>query len=103
MKAENFDVAALLKMAHSPIRNYAIPGLTSSLIGAPSPAGTVRLFQNSRDHQEPIVPHSHRFDFMCWVLAGAVRNRVWRRAMSYDKNADFYRSSRLIYGGKAGE
>jgi hypothetical protein len=102
VNAENFDLVAILKMAHSPIRNYAIPGLTSSLIGAPSPAGTVRLFQNARDHQEPIVPHSHRFDFMCWVLAGSVRNRVWTEAYYEDRAFDFYQSSKLIYGGKAG-
>ena len=65
MNAENFSIEALLRMKHSPVRNYAIPGLTSSLIGSPSPNGTVRIFECSREHQEPIIPHSHRFSFQC--------------------------------------
>jgi hypothetical protein len=69
----------LLAMKHSPVRNYAIPGLTSWLIGAPSDQGCIRLFECSREHMEPIIPHSHRFDFQCWVLQGWVRNRIWRR------------------------
>lgn len=100
MEAKNFDVKALLAMAHSPVRNYAIPGLSSSLIGSPSPCGTVRLFECSRDHQEPITPHSHRFDFQCWVLQGSVRNRIWRRNPI---DGDWFRESTLRYGGGMGK
>lgn len=64
-------------MKHSPVRNYAVPGLTSWLIGGRSDCGTVRLFECDRDHQEPITPHSHRFDFHCLVLAGEVMNIIW--------------------------
>lgn len=103
MKAENFDVAALLRMAHSPIRNYVIPGLTSSLIGGVSKYGAVRLFQNSRDHQDTITPHSHRYDFMCWVLRGTVRNRLWSRSYATDPNGDEYRTTTLRYGGDVGK
>lgn len=102
MNAEGFDVDALLKMAHSPVRNYVLPGLTSSLIGAPSTAGTVRLFECEREHQESITPHSHRFDFQCWVLRGVVRNRVWRKAYSR-ANADLYRCTTLRYRGSMGD
>jgi hypothetical protein len=103
MNAENFDIDALLRMAHSPVGNYVLPGLTSSLIGAPSDKGTVRLFQNEREHQESITPHSHRFDFMCWVLRGSVRNRLWSKSYSGDREADEYRSTTLRYGGEIGK
>lgn len=102
MNAENFDLKALQRMAHSPVRNYVIPGLTSSLIGAPSPQGTVRLFQNSRDHQEAVAPHSHRFDFQCWVLRGEVTNRLWRRMWNHPF-ADQYQATTLRYCGEIGK
>lgn len=92
----------LLKaMAHSPVRNYAIPGLTSWLIGQPSDLGRIRLFECERDHVEPITPHSHRFDFECLVLKGQVVNRVWSR--SYDGTGDLYQATELRYGGQPGE
>lgn len=103
MNAENFDLRELLRMAHSPVRNYVLPGLTSSLIGAPSPHGTVRLFQNTRDHQETITPHSHRFDFQCWVLRGSVRNRLWLSRGYNDGESDLYRKTTLSYRGTIGE
>jgi hypothetical protein len=102
MNANGFDVKALLSMAHSPVKNYAIPGLTSSLIGAPGPLGTVRLFQCEREHQEPITPHSHRFDFQCWVLRGKVRNRIWKKVYASDPNGDLYHRTNLNYGGEIG-
>lgn len=98
LEARNFDVAALRRLAHSPIRNYAIPGLTSSLIGGAG-HGCIRLFECSRDHQEEITPHSHRFDFQCWVLAGEVRNRIWNQAWSH---GDHFLRSKLSYGGECG-
>jgi hypothetical protein len=103
MNAENFDIDALLRMAHSPVRNYVLPGMTSSLIGAPSAKGTVRLFQNEREHQETVTPHSHRFDFMCWVLRGSVRNRIWTTSHPSDREADDYRTTKLRYGGEIGK
>ena len=102
MNAENFNVAALLKMAHSPVRNYVVPGLTSSLIGMPSPAGTMRLFECERDHQETITPHSHRFDFQCWVLRGEVRNRIWRSNFTKYGDGDLYEATLLHYEGEIG-
>jgi hypothetical protein len=90
----------LNKMKHSPVRNYGgIPGLTSWLIGAPSDAGMVRLMECSREHQEPIIPHSHRFDFHCQVLAGRVRNLVWSR----DCGGDEYEITQLVYSGAPGK
>lgn len=72
-----FDFLKL--MAHDPVRNYIAPGLTSSLIGKGS-KGCVRLFESSREQQFAITPHSHRFDFLCVVIQGSVRNRVWTRS-----------------------
>lgn len=99
MNANNFDVDALIGMAHSPIRNYVIPGVTSWLIGEPSKAGTMRLFHCSRDHQENVTPHSHRFDFQCWVLRGQVVNRVWTPNGYGDK----FMHTNLVYRGECGQ
>lgn len=87
-------------MAHSPLHNYAIPGLTSWIIGAnPNPVrGCVRLFECSRDHFETIIPHSHRFDFQCLVLRGGVVNVTWTE----DDRGDEFAVSSLEYGGEAG-
>lgn len=103
LKAVNFDIESLMQMAHSPVSNYAIPGLTSYLIGSPGPKGTVRLFHCSREHQEAITPHSHRFDFQCWVLRGIVRNRLWHRAAENHPRADQYSVSSLQYKGSMGK
>lgn len=89
------------KLKHSPIHNYGIPGLTSWLIGQPSETGTIRLFECSREHQEPITPHSHRFDFHCVVLAGSVRNILWESAGV--AGGDEFMSSDLGYGGEPGK
>jgi hypothetical protein len=98
-----FDVDSLMSMAHSPVSNYVIPGLTSYLIGGRSERGTVRLFHCSREHQEAITPHSHRFDFQCWVLRGNVRNRLWRRAAADHPAADQFCVSSLSYKGAMGD
>jgi hypothetical protein len=111
VNAENFNIEMLLAMAHSPLRNYAIPGLTSSLIGQKSGTGCIRLFENSRDHQENITPHSHRFDFQCWVLAGHVVNRVWIKPnplrlpsnYKFSEAHDFFEISELRYQGAPGQ
>jgi hypothetical protein len=90
----------LQSMKHSPIQNYGgIPGLTSWLIGAPSEQGLVRLMECSREHQEPIIPHSHRFDFHCVVLAGFVRNIIWEPCVKGDE----FQASVLTYSGEPGK
>jgi hypothetical protein len=90
----------LRAMKHSSVSNYGgIPGLTSSLIGMPGPRGLVRLMECSRSHEEPIIPHSHRFDFHCLVLAGAVRNIIWEPT---EQGGDEFLATELQYGGKMG-
>jgi hypothetical protein len=75
----------LMQLAHSPVRNYAVPGLTSWLIGKPeSGGGCVRLFVSEREQQRDVTPHSHRFNFECLVLTGTVRNRIWQPSESGD-------------------
>jgi len=87
-------------MKHSPIQNYGgIPGITSWLIGEPSKWGIVRLMESSRDHQEPVIPHSHRFDFHCIVLAGTVRNIIWEAS----PRGDEFQASILTYAGAPGQ
>jgi hypothetical protein len=89
------------QMKHSPLLNYAgVPGLTSWLIGS-GENGMVRLLECSRDHFEPVTPHSHRFDFVCEVLAGCVTNVLWKE--SDDTSIDQYMVTELTYSGKPGE
>lgn len=98
------EIDSLMKMAHSPVRNYVIPGLMSWLIGQPGKMGCVRLFECTRQHEEPVTPHSHRFDFLCRVLRGRVRNVIWERADHRNMDgADLYQASKLIYGGEPGK
>lgn len=93
-------VEFMKKMKHSPISNYGgIPGVTSWLIGEPGEHGLVRLMECEREHQEPIIPHSHRFDFQCMVLAGSVRNLIWVKSLGGDE----FRSTTLRYAGAAGK
>lgn len=104
MNADKFSVEMLLEMRHSPIKNYIVPGLTSYLIGGTPESGRVRLFDCERDHQESIVPHSHRFDFQCWVLRGHVVNRVWTENRNpYDDKGDRFFMSTLTYSGEQGK
>ncbi len=88
----------ILSLAHSHVHNYVIPGLTSSLIGERSPHGSVRMFECSRDHQEVITPHSHRFDFTSIVLRGSVVNRIWEPM----EGGDTYQTVHLDYSGEIG-
>lgn len=92
--------AHIKSMMHSPRHNYVIPGLTSWLIGAPSAMGCVRLFTMSRTHEEPIVPHSHRFAFVCRVLTGRVENRTWFKTSEI---GDLYQASDVTYEGVFGK
>ena len=100
----SYGLDLIREMAHSPIRNYIVPGLTSSLIGNPSERGLVRLFEASRRQSNQITPHSHRYDFRCLVLSGSVTNRVWTRVKPQHHGAwaDSYQESVLAYQGETG-
>lgn len=92
--------SVICSMLRNPLRNYVVPGLTSSLLGGDG-HGTVRLFEASREQYSDIVPHSHRFDFTCLVLEGYVVNRVWLPTSS--TQADLYEAATLLYGGEPGK
>lgn len=79
------------------LKNYVIAGLDSSLIQN----GCVRYFENSRDHQDFITPHSHRFDFACIVLEGTVANSIWEPTT--EEEGDFFQTSFIHYDGKIGD
>lgn len=92
------DLSIVMKMAHNPVKNYAIPGLTSWLISE-AESGTIRLFHMERDHIECIAPHSHRFDFHCVVLEGEVENIIYEN----DTNGDMYSVIKSEYCGEIGQ
>lgn len=94
----------LRKMTYSKVQNYVIPGLSSALIAQKEEeGGCVRLFECSREHQENITPHSHRFDLLCQVLRGTVRNILWCKATEDHPTADTFVTSKLHYGGGMGK
>lgn len=85
-------------MLHSPVRNYVIPGLTSWLVGGEG-KGVVRMFENEREHQEEITPHSHRFWHHAFVISGEVRQRFWHQ----HADGDLFQVSKLVYDGEFGK
>lgn len=97
------SINMLMAMRTNTIENYIVPGLSSSLIGGKSGHGCVRLFESSRDQQEHVTPHSHRFDFQCLVLRGYVENTIWTQMSGNYDNGDEFQISRLIYKNKVGE
>ena len=86
----------LNKMKSHTLQNYVIAGLNSSLITN----GSVRYFENSRNHQDSITPHTHRFDFVCLVLEGSVINKIWEG--SPQELGDEFLMSRLTYLNQVG-
>lgn len=73
------ELRGLVKdMRSHTIHNYALPGLSSSLLTK----GKLRLFEASRHTRELIVPHSHRFDFLSIVLDGSVDNTLYVQSSS---------------------
>ena len=90
----------LESMKSSKVANYVIAGLDSYLVGGEG-HGNVRLFENSRDHQDSITPHSHRFDFVCLVLEGEVYNELW--TLSNHVKGDYFQLSELSYKGDIGQ
>lgn len=90
-------IGILNEMKSDRIANYVIAGLDSHLLEN----GKIRLFENSRDHQDSITPHSHRFDFSCLVIRGSVLNRVWSECD--EDSGDYFQSSTLDYSGEIGD
>ena len=87
-------------MRNSPLRNYIVPGLTSWMIMDNGDEGKVRMFQCSREQQEFVTPHSHRFDFSACVLRGSVQNTLW---VPVDGCGDEYVVSNSTYLGEVGK
>lgn len=93
------------KLKHSPIHNYVLPGLTSWMLKASSEnSGSVRMFESSRETQEFITPHSHRYGLHCEVLEGWVKNTIWTPVAHHGaaRQADEWMLCSLKYGGEPG-
>ena len=88
----------LISMRHSPLYNYIVPGLTSWLIMDNGELGKIRLFESSREQQEFITPHSHRFDFTACVVRGQVENTLW-----VEGDGDKYMMTQTKYLGEPGK
>ncbi len=84
------------QMKSSKVANYVIAGLDSYLLEN----GNVRIFENSRNHQDQITPHSHRFNFTCLVLRGQVTNKIWTECK--EENGDLFQESLITYQGEIG-
>lgn len=97
MRNLNKLIEILQDMKTSRVANYVIAGLDSYMLEA----GNIRMFENSRNHQDQITPHSHRFDFVCLVLSGHVINKIWTECS--EEEGDFFQSSMLDYSGEIGE
>lgn len=98
-------IDALLQSGHSTLRNYALPGLTSRLLGSPKEDGSrFRIFQMERTQHECIAPHSHRYDFKATVLRGWVQNIIWLPDQEVDdpEDCDRYETTELTYTGEPG-
>ena len=87
---------AVLDMKSDTISNYIIAGLESSLLNN----GKVRLFECSRNQQDSVTPHSHRYSLTCLVLSGEVVNRSWYECS--EGFGDFFETSVLTYKGSIG-
>jgi hypothetical protein len=92
-------IRQLISMSHSPVRNYATPGLTSELIGG-GEHGKVRIFHSDRDTRHFITPHSHRFNFTCLVLRGSVRNILYVRSDPQGPPSNLYSPALLTPVGE---
>ena len=99
----NIDPSAMLALVHatkrSPLRNYCMPGLTSWLLTEPSEQGCLRLLEATRDIDEWITPHSHRFDLRCTVLEAEVTNIIF----TPHSLGDDWCATKLVYKGTAGK
>ncbi len=90
------------KLKHSPIQNYILPGLTSWVLKpAGDGHGMIRMFESSRETQEFITPHTHRYGLHCEVLAGWVENTTWKNSelVGASNNSDEWMLCSLKYGG----
>ena len=94
------------KLKHSPIHNYILPGLTSWVLKpAGDGHGMIRMFESSRETQEFLTPHSHRYGLHCEVLAGWVENTLWKNSelVGASNSSDEWMLCSLKYGGNPGE
>jgi len=93
-----YHLDVINQMSGTRLRNYILPGLDSVLLEQ----GKLRLFESSRDTEEFIVPHSHRFDFACLVLEGVVTNKKYVPVSHEEAFADMYTMTTLKYEGQPG-
>ena len=77
------------------MRNYIVPGLSSTMLSRGEDGSKVRMFEMSREQELFVAPHSHRYNFACNVLTGIVENTVLRE--SDDDKGDLFQEVRQTY------
>lgn len=96
-------IAEVIPDGSPAIHNYVIPGLTSYLLADNGQNGKIRMFHCTRNHNETIIPHNHRFNIASLVLCGSVTNEIYA-PISYDaENTDWYVPVTLEFAGQAGK
>lgn len=91
------------EIGHARIDNYILPGLSSLMLSGEN--ATVRMFENTRNQQGFITPHSHRFSLACCVLRGSVQNSLYSEDCSTTATGtdlDEFEATRLMYSGEPG-
>jgi hypothetical protein len=84
-------------VAEDMLLNYAIPGLSSTLLTNCKP----RLFEQNIATDHTIAPHSHRYDHIGIVLEGCVVQTYWTEVT--DQLGVEFAIVRADYTGKPGE
>jgi len=104
----NTDLQDFLgEIGTSRIDNYILPGLSSIMLsGEMHSIASVRMFENTRNQQGHITPHSHRFSLACCVLRGEVHNSLYTEATSptaVGLDLDEYAARALKYKSEPGK
>lgn len=77
-------------------QNCIIPGLQSLfLVGA-----KVRVLNMTCEQLQQITPHSHRFDFVCYVVRGAVINTIFTESYT---GHHYCKTEILLASGEMGD
>jgi hypothetical protein len=96
------DIELVKSLMHSPVRNYAVPGVTSYLVKE-TDEYLFRAFHMERHQITTIVAHSHRFNLYSYVLQGRVMNTIWHPVDEVADDLDAFYKTELNYKNAFGK